>query len=287
MISPAKSGKGSSTKRSLAAAKKTALAAKREFDEKKLSVAERFLKELDELVTGSEIHKLAAPTGGVRVVWTKTLNTTAGRANWKREIIRKKNQPSSQEEISAQFRGGSSTDVSFSASRSTSPGETTNMTPESAGEAGHTIRHHATIELAEKVIDSEDRLLSTLAHEYCHLANFMISNVRDNPHGASFKAWAAKCRKALASHPVYGPYKIDITTKHSYEINFKYLWCCTQCGHEYGRHSKSVDPKKHRCSRCDKGLLVQVRPKPRKQKNGIVSENKENRDPRDNVIDLT
>jgi predicted SprT family Zn-dependent metalloprotease len=273
MISPAKSGKGSSTKRSLAAAKKTALAAKREFDEKKLSVAERFLKELDELVTGSEIHKLAAPTGGVRVVWTKTLNTTAGRANWKREIIRKKNQPSSQEEISAQFRGGSSTDVSFSASRSTSP--------------GHTIRHHATIELAEKVIDSEDRLLSTLAHEYCHLANFMISNVRDNPHGASFKAWAAKCRKALASHPVYGPYKIDITTKHSYEINFKYLWCCTQCGHEYGRHSKSVDPKKHRCSRCDKGLLVQVRPKPRKQKNGIVSENKENRDPRDNVIDLT
>lgn len=33
--------------------------------------------------------------------------------------------------------------------------------------------HHAFIELAEKVIESEDRLLNTLAHKFCHLANFM------------------------------------------------------------------------------------------------------------------
>lgn len=35
------------------------------------------------------------------------------------------------------------------------------------------------------------------------------------------------------------------------------------CGAEYGRHSKSIDPDKHRCGKC-KGVLVQVRPKPRK-----------------------
>lgn len=35
------------------------------------------------------------------------------------------------------------------------------------------------------------------------------------------------------------------------------------CGAEYGRHSKSIDPDKHRCGKC-KGLLIQVRPKPRK-----------------------
>ena len=35
------------------------------------------------------------------------------------------------------------------------------------------------------------------------------------------------------------------------------------CGTEYGRHSKSIDPEKHRCGKC-KGLLVQVRPQPKK-----------------------
>ena len=35
----------------------------------------------------------------------------------------------------------------------------------------------------------QDRLLNVLAHEYCHLANFMISNIRDNPHGKEFKEW--------------------------------------------------------------------------------------------------
>ena len=71
-----------------------------------------------------------------------------------------------------------------------------------------------------------------------------------------------------------------MTTKHSYEINHKYLWVCAGtppnaakdflnlpdedgCGAEYGRHSKSIDPVKHRCGKC-KGVLIQVRPRPRK-----------------------
>ena len=54
------------------------------------------------------------------------------------------------------------------------------------------VQHHASIELAEKVIDDEERLLNTLAHEFCHLMNFMISNVKDNPHGQSFKTWSVE-----------------------------------------------------------------------------------------------
>ena len=127
-------------------------------------------------------------------------------------------------------------------------------------------------------MDCEHRLYNTLAHEYCHLADFMISNVRDNPHGASFKRWAKKCQAALRSHPEYGPHDIEITTKHSYAINYKYLWCCQECGHEYGRHSKSIDPKKCRCGVCKTGHLVQVRPMPRKTKRASAEENKENRD---------
>ena len=36
---------------------------------------------------------------------------------------------------------------------------------------------------------SQERLLNVVAHEYCHLANFMISGIKDNPHGKEFKAW--------------------------------------------------------------------------------------------------
>ena len=35
----------------------------------------------------------------------------------------------------------------------------------------------------------QERLLNVVAHEYCHLANFMISGIKDNPHGKEFKEW--------------------------------------------------------------------------------------------------
>ncbi|KAH8701851.1 SprT-like family-domain-containing protein [Talaromyces proteolyticus] len=122
--------------------------------------------------------------------------------------------------------------------------------------------HHASINLAEHIIDDEDRLLNTLAHEYCHLANFMISGVRNQPHGASFKTWGQKCTDAVRKHPEYRKFPVEVTTKHSYKIDYKYVWICVDCGHEYGRHSKSIDPTKCRCSIC-KGGLQQIKPKPR------------------------
>ncbi|KAK2802832.1 hypothetical protein FQN50_007238 [Emmonsiellopsis sp. PD_5] len=279
--SPTKSPTKSSLAAAAAAEKRAAAAKKREFDEQKVALAEDFLKVLDDSVTGGEVQRLAAPTGGVKIVWSNKLNTTAGRANWKREAaVRKGGVTSSfgllQEKgkqvvvIGDDNDNAKSTSSTSSGNDSNKPTTTPPPPPPTSSLPLPTaillapIRHHATIELASKIIDTRPRLLNTLAHEYCHLTNFMISNVRNNPHGTSFKTWAAKCESALEGHALYGGGQVKVTTRHSYEINWRYLWCCERCGCEYGRHSKSIDTGKSRCGRegC-KGVLVQVRPKPR------------------------
>lgn len=202
--------------------KKAAQARRKSFDNKKACVAEDFFKVLDDAVTGGRIQDMAAETGGVRITWSKTLQTTAGRASWRRER---------------------------------------SMSPPRSAQSVETQKQFAGIELAARIIDNEDRLINTLAHEYCHLANYMISNVTNNPHGTSFKLWGQKCKEALKDHPVYGG-RIEVTTKHSYKIDWKYVWCCVDCGQSYGRHSKSIDPTRSTCGKC-KGLLQQIKPKPR------------------------
>ncbi|KAB5526412.1 SprT-like family-domain-containing protein [Coniochaeta sp. 2T2.1] len=193
--------------------------AKKRFQASRSSLAQSFLLELDTTITAGRLSELASTTGGIKIAWSNKLNTTAGRANWKRETIRTRN-------------------------------------PEDGSELSVKHQHHASIELAEKVIDDEHRLLNVVAHEFCHLANFMISGITNNPHGKEFKAWAALCSKQ------FGDRGIEVTTKHSYDIDFKYAWECTACALEYKRHSKSINPERHRCGAC-KSLLRQTRPTPR------------------------
>lgn len=194
-------------------------AQRKAFADSKHALAESFLSEIDTTITGGRIGLMSANTGGIKLVWSKTLKTTAGRANWRRETMRLRIGP-----------------------------EITDIKTE--------IRHHCSIELAEKVIDDEERLYNVLAHEYCHLTTFMISEIRNNPHGAEFKAWAAKVSRAFKHKAV------EVTTKHSYQIAYKYVWECVTCGYEFKRHSKSVDTTRHSCGRC-KGKLVQTKPVPR------------------------
>lgn len=191
---------------------------KMEFEATKQTIAENFLRELDLQIANGQISKLTNSTNGVKIVWTKSLHTTAGRANWRRETVR---------------------------------------TKQSDGSIVDTMhKHHASIELADKVIDDENRLLNVLAHEFCHLTTFMINGLTTNPHGKEFKSWASKCSR------IFGHRGIHVTTKHAYEINFKYKWECTNCGLGYKRHSKSIDTQRHRCGTC-KGELKQVKPAPR------------------------
>jgi len=195
--------------------------AKKDFESRKHKLVQDFFIELDDKITEGKIGELAATTGGVKFIWSKTLNSTAGRANWKRETTKHKN---------------------------------------ADGTLRTTQKNHASIELAEKVINDEERLLNVVAHEFCHLANFMVSNIKDQPHGAQFKVWGKKCSDA------FGHRGVEVTTKHSYHIDYKYIWTCTNdmCSHEFKRHSKSIDPARHSCGVC-RGKLAQTKPVPRKQ----------------------
>ncbi|KAJ5232074.1 hypothetical protein N7468_005030 [Penicillium chermesinum] len=214
-------------KKAEAEAKRAEKALRQEFDNKKEALAKSFLHDLDVAVTGGKIIQLAEETGGVEIVWSKTLQKTAGRATWR-----------------------------------------------ASQRQGNLPLHYAKIELADRILVDEYRLTNTLAHEYCHLANYMISKVVDQPHGPSFKAWGQKCATAMKDHPEYGG-KIHVTTKHSYKIDYKYVWACVNCGCQFGRHSKSLDTTRFSCGTC-KGKLEQIKPKPRNvspKKSGAIPPN--------------
>lgn len=132
-----------------------AVKSKKAFNMRKKQLAEEFLRTVDDKISGGEVAKKTASTGGVKIVWSKTLRTTAGTAKWRIEKL---------QNTAGQVQLG---DLSLS----------------------DRVRHHATIDLSEKVVDSEEKLYNVLCHEYCHLANYIISNVRKPPHGASFKKW--------------------------------------------------------------------------------------------------
>lgn len=125
------------------------------FNARKKQLAEEFLKTVDDKISGGEVARKTASTGGVKIVWSKSLRTTAGTATWRMEKLQN------------------------------AAGQVSLGDPLSSDR----VRHNATIELSEKVVDSEDKLYNVLCHEYCHLANYMISNVRKPPHGDSFKKW--------------------------------------------------------------------------------------------------
>ncbi|KAL3793190.1 hypothetical protein ACHAW5_009492 [Stephanodiscus triporus] len=109
----------------------------------------------------------------------------------------------------------------------------------------------ATIELSTKVIDDEERLRSTLLHEMCHAAQWLVDGVHKPPHGRNFKKWAAISMRKIRD--------VEVTTTHDYQIVYKYAWACTasNCKAVIKRHSRSVDPTKHCCGRC-KGKLIEI-----------------------------
>ena len=109
----------------------------------------------------------------------------------------------------------------------------------------------ATIELATKVIDDEERLRSTLLHEMCHAAQWLVDGTHKPPHGAIFKKWASVAMRKIRD--------VEVTTTHDYQITYKYAWACTasNCNVVIKRHSRSVDPTKHCCGQCQ-GKLMEI-----------------------------
>lgn len=209
----------SPTKAQLAKARKAEKDAIKEWEASKNTIALAFLSELDQKVTNSEVSRMSESTGGVKIIWSTKLNTTAGRAHWKREGLCRKPTPHNPNPVPI-------------------------------------YNHHCSIELATKVIKDTHQLINVLAHEFCHLTTFMISKELKNPHGAEFKSWGSKVERAMVGRDIV------VTTKHSYEIQWKYVWQCQGCRRDVGRHSKSIDTRRMRCGNC-RGELVQIKPVPR------------------------
>ncbi|CAH1268589.1 GCNA [Branchiostoma lanceolatum] len=100
----------------------------------------------------------------------------------------------------------------------------------------------ARIELSEKVCDSAERVRDTLIHEMCHAATWVLNGVKDG-HGRYWQFWARKANQSHPSLPV-------ITRCHTYAINTKFTYQCTECGYKLGRHSKSLDVERQVCGYC-------------------------------------
>ena len=99
----------------------------------------------------------------------------------------------------------------------------------------------AAIELSPRVLDDADRLRTTLAHEMCHAAHWLVDGVAKPPHGEAFRKWARLVEERVPN--------MIITTRHSYEVACQYTYECTHCGQQYGRHSR-LDLERRRCGRC-------------------------------------
>jgi hypothetical protein len=84
------------------------------------------------------------------------------------------------------------------------------------GRLGQPESRVATIELATKVIDNEERLRSTLLHEMCHAAAWLLDGQHKPPHGKCFKKWASISMKHITD--------VEVTTTHDYQIAYKYAW---------------------------------------------------------------
>ena len=102
------------------------------------------------------------------------------------------------------------------------------------------------IELSTKVLDAEQRLRDTLAHELCHAAQWILDGSTNPGHGADFKRWGRRTTQAFPD--------ISITTCHRYAIHKKFAWKCDTCAAVFqSNNRKRIDPHKHVCAKCDGG----------------------------------
>ena len=107
-----------------------------------------------------------------------------------------------------------------------------------SGLANRTI----SINLSTKIITNEERLKSTLIHELCHAATWIINGVKEG-HGSIWRGWAEKAGRLVPGLP-------PITRCHTYSIDTKFKYKCVNCYYIVGRHSKSIDTTRQCCPLC-------------------------------------
>jgi len=111
----------------------------------------------------------------------------------------------------------------------------------------------ASVELSSKVVDNAERLRCTLVHELCHVAQWVVNREAKPPHGNAFRHWAERVE-------AYDP-SLRVTTCHSYDIKYKFMYKCHSCGHQYGRHTRSINVETQSCGECHGQLGMLETPK--------------------------
>jgi predicted SprT family Zn-dependent metalloprotease len=108
---------------------------------------------------------------------------------------------------------------------------------------------HCRIELSIKVLTDLHRLRSTLVHEMCHAACWLI-DASNCGHTGPFKRWGKRVNSVYPN--------LFVARCHNYEIHCKFRYQCSNpaCGRIIGRHSKSIDLVRHRCGRCHGALTL-------------------------------
>lgn len=99
---------------------------------------------------------------------------------------------------------------------------------------------------------SEQEVISTLAHEMIHQWQFDVIKRRPN-HGPDFlKKMVAMNRGGLG-----------ITMRHDLDDAVralaKYAWRCLRCGRVYERQRRTIRPRRHQCGSC-RGTLRELPP---------------------------
>ena len=204
---------------------KVPVESKMAFRKRRVELSQQLLVEFDRMAFGSQLcnpsNKVDRTT--VTVTWSNKLRTTAGLTR----LSRVRQFPLTKNYLNSANCGSNPDD---------------------------SVSRIAVIELSCKVIDDETRLRSTLLHEMCHAAAWVLDDVAKPAHGSCFQKWAKRASHAIPD--------ISVTTTHNYEIDFKYKWVCVnypdRCNVMVQRHSRSINVERQVCGRC-KGRLIEVK----------------------------
>lgn len=94
-----------------------------------------------------------------------------------------------------------------------------------------------------------ERLISTFAHEFCHITTMLLSKQHEYAkcHSGAFVQWGRKVTHAFP--------EIEVGTYHYYKIFTRYNYQCMSCNRVLKRHAKLPGPARARCRTCGNGWL--------------------------------
>lgn len=197
--------------------------------------------------------------------WSKKLQKTAGRATFRTSYLGKDATQSMEEDhivlVEDSDGGEDGEDVEGSDvpmwSNDAQFGSQQYLASHTATRNNETLgtprRRVAYIELSHKVCDTPFKLATTLLHEMCHVASWIVDGVSKPPHGRTFWKWG---QRASSKYPLRA-----VTRCHSYDIDNKYHYTCSNisCGIVYKRQSRSIDVKSQVCGVCKSKLVLRNR----------------------------